>query len=79
MVLTNRRRDYREGSPAWNAGKVSAPLLIQTNEQEFSIGLEYYGAPRANGAPAEVTVFPGEGHMFWQPRHQLIVQQRNID
>lgn len=70
---------FRAVSDALNAGRICSPILIQTDEQEFTWGIQYYGALRLDGAPAEVIVFPGESHNFWEPRHLFLVERRNID
>lgn len=72
-------RYYQIASDAFNAGGICAPLLVQTDEAEFGSGIEYYGALRLDGAPAEVIVFPEESHLFWQPQHVLIMEERNVD
>lgn len=72
-------RYYEVVSDALNAGRVCTPLLVQTNEAEFVKGIQYYGALRLEKASAEVIVFPDEAHLFWQPQHLLLVQERNID
>jgi len=70
---------YKLTSPAVNAGRLSCPLLIQTDESEFVWGLQTYGALRQTRKPLDVFVFPKESHIFWQPRHRLVMNQRNID
>jgi len=70
---------YESGSPAMNASRIRAPLLVQTDEGEFQFGLENFGAMRAAKAPVEVIVFPEEAHLFWQPRHRLIMESRNVE
>ncbi len=76
---TAGREYYTSVSPALNAKKVSAPLLVQTDEWEFPLGLQYYGALRRARKPVEVIVFPGESHLFWQPSHRALMQERNLD
>lgn len=70
---------YKVVSPALNAAKITAPLLVQTDEAEFRFGLQYLGALRLARRPAEIIVFPNEAHQFWQPRHQIVMAERNID
>jgi dipeptidyl aminopeptidase/acylaminoacyl peptidase len=70
---------YQTVSAAQNAGQVTAPLLVQTDEAEFHWGLQYYGALRLERKPAEIVVFPNEAHLFWQPLHRLVMNERNID
>lgn len=72
-------RYYRSASDALNAGKICAPLLVQTDEGEYQFGLEYYGALRLDRAPAEVIVFPDEAHIFWRPQELLLLEKRNIE
>lgn len=80
--LDPRRRDgsryYRIVSNALNAQRICAPILVQTDEAEFRNSVQYYGAMRLDRVPAEVIVFPRESHVFWQPRHLFLVEERNI-
>lgn len=62
-----------------NAAKVSAPLLIQTGDSEYEIGLDVVAAFRRLGKPIELRVFPGEPHFKWQPAHRLAMYERNLD
>lgn len=74
----NGHRYFSVVSNALNAGRICTPVLEQTNEAEFGVDLEYYGALRLENAPVEVIVFPAESHVFWQPQHLLLVQERNV-
>ncbi|MBL8271691.1 Atxe2 family lasso peptide isopeptidase [Steroidobacter sp.] len=64
---------------AFNANKVSAPLLIQVADSEMIMSLPNYVALKDAGKPVEAYVFPGEYHIKWQPQHKLAVAERSID
>lgn len=70
---------WKPMSLAANAAKVSAPLLIQTGDSEYEIGLDVVAAFRRLGKPIELWVFPNEPHFKWQPAHRLAIYERNLD
>ena len=70
---------YRRFSPAMNVEKIQVPLLVQTAESELRPGLQYWYELSEQRKPAEVVVFPDEGHQFWQPAHRLKMNERFID
>ena len=66
-------------SPAFNADKIHAPLLLQMPEQEYLEALDYF-MPLANSAtPTDLYVFPNEPHQKVQPQHKLAAYERNLD
>lgn len=73
------RKGWREGSPAFNVDRISAPLLMQLPEQEYRPNVELLARLQAAGKPVELFAFPGEMHIKWQPRHQLAANARNLD
>jgi dipeptidyl aminopeptidase/acylaminoacyl peptidase len=70
---------WRQLSPALNASKVSAPLLIQAAESEYLAALQFYNALKDDGKAVELFVYPGERHVKNQPIHRLHVYERNLD
>lgn len=70
---------WRQLSPALNAARIRAPLLLQLPEQEAATAIELYARLSNLPTPTELYVFPHEPHIKVQPRHQLAVNQRNLD
>lgn len=66
-------------SPALNVKKITAPLLIQTAEAELRTGVQYWHELTENRRPAELIVFPQEGHQFKQPANRLVMNDRFVD
>jgi dipeptidyl aminopeptidase/acylaminoacyl peptidase len=66
-------------SPALNAARIRAPLLMQLPEQEYRLSFELFARLSNSTTPVDLYVFPGEPHMKTQPRHRLAVYQRNLD
>lgn len=73
------RRGWRELSPAFNADRIQAPLLMQLPEQEYRPNVELLARLQRAGKPVELWAFPDEVHVKWQPRHQLAANARNLD
>ena len=71
--------NWRLVSPAFNADRISAPLLMQLPEQEYRPNIELLAKLERAGKPVELWAFPQEMHLKWQPRHQLVANQRNFD
>jgi dipeptidyl aminopeptidase/acylaminoacyl peptidase len=69
---------YAQESPALNTEKITAPVLIQSSENEFRAGIQFYVNMVAADRPLEFIVFPEEGHHKMQPKHRLVVNERNI-
>jgi dipeptidyl aminopeptidase/acylaminoacyl peptidase len=72
-------RKWKQLSLAMNASTITTPLLIQSPEQEAMVSLEAFKALKHYGVPMEWYVYPGEGHMKFQPRNKYFVYQRNLD
>lgn len=66
-------------SPALNAAKIAAPLLMQLPEQEFRFNLELAARMNRGSTPVELWAFSNETHVKYQPRHKLAVYTRNLD
>jgi dipeptidyl aminopeptidase/acylaminoacyl peptidase len=70
---------WQQMSPALNAGRITAPLLMNTPDSEYVIGLQQYWEMRDHHRPVEMWIFPDEGHIKHQPVHRLVVYNRNVD
>lgn len=70
---------WREVSPALNADRITAPLLMQLPEQEYRFSFELFARLSRSTTPVDLYVFPGEPHIKVRPRHRLAVYQRNLD
>jgi dipeptidyl aminopeptidase/acylaminoacyl peptidase len=70
---------WQQMSPALNAGRISAPLLMNAPDSEYVIGLQQYWEMRDHHRPVEMWIFPDEGHIKHQPVHRLVVYDRNVD
>ena len=60
------RAQFAKWSPHLHAHNIETPTLIITNEQDFRVpvdqGMQMFTVLRRNGVPAEMIVFPDEGH-----------------
>jgi dipeptidyl aminopeptidase/acylaminoacyl peptidase len=70
---------YRAFSVSARTESFAGPLLQQytglfaPNAVELSELLTY------SGVPTELIFFPGEAHIFWNPRHRAAAMQQNLD
>ena len=70
---------WQQMSPALNAARITAPLLMNAPDEEYVIALQQYWEMRDHHRPVEMWIFPGEGHIKHQPLHRLVVYDRNVD
>jgi dipeptidyl aminopeptidase/acylaminoacyl peptidase len=60
------RAQFAKWSPHLFADRIKTPTLIITNELDYRVpvdqGLQLFTVLRRNGVPAEMLVFPDEGH-----------------
>src|SRR6266545_6454016 len=70
---------WQELSPALNAAKVKAPLLINVADSEYLHGLQYYTSLREHSKPVEMLIYADESHLKNQPKHRYEIYQRNLD
>ncbi|WP_433049747.1 S9 family peptidase [Dactylosporangium sp. CS-033363] len=70
--------DFARQSPLTYAGRISIPMLIMHSEQDWRCPVEQayrlFVALKRNGAPAELLLFPGEGHELsrtGRPSHRI--------
>jgi dipeptidyl aminopeptidase/acylaminoacyl peptidase len=70
-------------SPLAYVAKTSTPTLFLHGEVDNDVPSsqsdEMYTALRRKGVPAELVLFPGEGHGLRKPRHRVDEMQRTID
>lgn len=62
-----------------NADRIDTPILIQTGDSEYQIGLDVVSAYRARGKPIELIVLDHEGHFKSQPAHRQAIYDRSLD
>lgn len=65
-------------SLAQNIDDIRTPILIQTADTEYAMGLDVISAFRARGKALEVRIFPDEVHIKWQPAHRLAMYDRVV-
>ena len=70
---------WQELSPALNASRIKAPLLIQTADSELLGTLMLYNSLKQFNKPAEMIVYADEGHIKNQPKHRYEIYERNLD
>jgi dipeptidyl aminopeptidase/acylaminoacyl peptidase len=70
-----------EFAPAFNAGMVQAPLLMEYTGESKKIraGLEFFVALRRQRKPAELFYYPQGEHVLDTPRERVASLQRNVD
>jgi dipeptidyl aminopeptidase/acylaminoacyl peptidase len=68
---------YDRLSLAWNADRVSAPILVNVSDHEFTLSVPALAALQDAGKGVEMHVFPDEYHQKWQPVHLLNIYRRN--
>lgn len=62
---------YRNESPSSGIGRVRTPTMITVGERDNAAKKEeMYHALVWRGVPAELLVYPGEGHIFHRPSHK---------
>jgi dipeptidyl aminopeptidase/acylaminoacyl peptidase len=73
---------YEKCSPMTHAGRIRTPTLIQHGDKDARVPLaqaqELYQALRKNGVPVEFAVYPREGHILGEPKHQADALRRNV-
>lgn len=71
---------WRGVSPALNASRIRAPLLIQSPENEYLFALQLYTSIQDAAGTADMYIYPNEGHMVErQPAHQYWRARRSVD
>ncbi|HEY0383162.1 MAG TPA: S9 family peptidase [Candidatus Elarobacter sp.] len=71
---------YAKSSPINYIKGVKTPTLMVAGDRDAEVPVtqsyEYWHALRALGVPAELVIYPGEGHLFAKPANQRDVAQR---
>src|SRR3954453_13640216 len=66
---------YEKSSPIRFIKNVKTPTLVIVGERDAecpaSQSYEFWHALKTLGVPTKLIVYPGEGHMFTEPRHQV--------
>jgi dipeptidyl aminopeptidase/acylaminoacyl peptidase len=73
---------YRKSSPIEYIKKVETPTLIIVGERDAECpppqSYEFWHALRTLGAPTQLVVHPGEGHLYLKPENQIDRLDRTI-
>ena len=73
---------YAKSSPNQFIKNVKTPTLVVVGEHDAECpapqSFEFWFALRALGVTTQLVVYPGEGHMFVDPKHQGDVKDRTI-
>jgi dipeptidyl aminopeptidase/acylaminoacyl peptidase len=73
---------YAKSSPMEFIRKVKTPTLVLVGERDAECpapqSFEFWHALRSFRVPAQLVVFPGEGHMFTDPKHRVELQDRTL-
>jgi len=71
---------YAKSSPINYIKQVKTPTLMVAGDRDAEVPVtqsyEYWHALRELGVPAELVIYPGEGHLFAKPANQRDVAQR---
>lgn len=70
---------YRRFSPDFRAAAFAGPLLEQPAEGTASCGFERLALLRDAGIPYDLVFYPGEAHIFWNPRAAAASMGRTLD
>lgn len=66
-------------SPALNAARVTAPLLVNAASSELACELQFYTSLKAHQKVVELYAYDDETHVKHQPAHRFEIYERNID
>ena len=76
------RESYVAHSPITHVEKVTTPLLIQHGDRDPRVPIataqKFYRALKALGKTVEYDVYPGGGHVYYQPQQQRESMVRNL-
>lgn len=74
---------YKRSSPLTHAANVTTPILISHGDRDPRVPLasaqKFFRALQAHGKIAEMDIYPGGGHVFYQPKQQRAVMTRNFE
>lgn len=78
-----RQEDYLARSPLIQAGRARTPSLVQHGADDIRVplsqGRELYNALRRRGVPAELVIYPRQGHAVDEPRLLIDVRRRSVE
>lgn len=75
---TGSLEHWQRISPALNAEKIDAPLLLNLPQSEFLVSTQFLSALQSFERPHEAYVYPDEYHIKWQPIHRYVIYRRNV-
>lgn len=78
LFQTGEEKFWAPYSLAQNAEKITAPILIQTTDDEYEAGLDVLEEFRKRGKPIDLYIFDHEPHFVWQPAHRLAMYRRSV-
>ena len=74
---------YARSSPLTHVSNVTTPILISHGDRDPRVPLataqKFFRALQAHGKTAEMDIYPGGGHVFYQPLQEKAVMTRNFD
>lgn len=70
---------FQQTSAAFNALRVTTPILVHSADRELVSKLQSYTSLREAKRPLEMHVFADEYHLKWQPLHRAVIYRRNVD
>jgi dipeptidyl aminopeptidase/acylaminoacyl peptidase len=74
---------YEKSSPIRFIKNVKTPTLIIVGERDAECpapqSYEFWHALKTLGVPTKLIVYPGEGHMFIEPKHQVDRLQQTVE
>jgi dipeptidyl aminopeptidase/acylaminoacyl peptidase len=73
---------YEKSSPIHFIKNVKTPTLVIVGERDAECpaaqSYEFWHALKTLGVPAQLIIYPGEGHLFIEPRHQADRMEQTI-
>ena len=70
---------WRPMSLALNADRIDTPILVQTGDSEYEIGLDVMDAFKRRGKAIELFIMEDEPHFKYQPAHRLAMYERSTE
>jgi len=72
-------RAWKELSLSENTALISAPILINSSDDEYHAAMGAVRALSDADKPIEMFIYPNEFHVKWHPQHRLHIYERNVD
>lgn len=70
---------WRPVSLTLNVDRIDAPILVQTGDSEYEIGLDVAETFMRRGKAFELYVLEGEPHYKFQPAHRMAIYERSTE